>query len=234
MQKSPWVAVKGKNFRSFDLAQWKESQYITFLQFCAQFMIPSDEGPKLSYKPELWLNAEKILSMPDHPFIEYFYRIDRFSMNGGTVRQFHKKLQDMMQGVLKFIQTNPSVVSDEMRKILEMYPRMAWCLKQTDIVQTAMGVDVVVPKNNTVAFDERLYNAGVKVVDVLERLADSITDKDIKEMSARDKMIAMGRMGYIFTIAKNLKPNKQIFNQININASSREDLEAALLGTHRQ
>ena len=122
-----------------------------------------------------------------------------------------------------------------MRKILEMYPRFSWALKQAAVVETTMGFPVVAPQAQALAsFDHRLYTAGVKTVDLLEKLVDSISDKDLKTMKARDKMIAIGRMGYIFQIAKNLKPNTKIFNTINIHSASREELEASLLKNARQ
>lgn len=227
--------MRGKFFAQRDFANFTEAKFITFLRFCEQFMVPTDAGPKYSNTKALWLKAEEVLDMPDHPFHEYLWRINFMSTDPkATYRKFFVKLLTLMNGVLKFLQRNPSLITDDMRKIMKMYPRFEWALTQTTIVSTAIGADVVVQKNGLAPFDERLYNAGVKVVDVLERLADSITDKDIRGMTPRDKMIAMGRMGYIFTIAKNLKPNKQIFNQININASSREDLEASLLAVSRK
>ena len=229
-----YKTVKNKNFRSTELAQWGEKQYITFLRFVEQFMVPSEEGPKYSGINDLWRKAEEVMLMPDHPFQEYLWRIDRFTSGKDTsYRKFFKKVNDLMQTVLKFIQNNPAVVTDEMRKILEMYPRFAWSLKQSAIVETTMGFPVVAPQAALASFDQRLYNAGVKTVDLLEKLVDSISDRDLKTMKARDKMIAIGRMGYIFNIAKSLKPNTKIFNTININGASREELEASLLRNAR-
>lgn len=230
-----WQPVKGKLFTPRDLANFTEERYITFLQFCVQFMVPSEEGPKYSNTKDLWLKSEEIMLMPDHPFEEYLWRINFFSTNkDASYRKFFAKLLVMMNTTLKYIQRNPSVVTDEMRKIIEMYPRFEWALKQTAIVPTQMGTEVMVQKSGVASFDEQLYNAGVKTVNMLERLVDSISDRDIKNMKSRDKMIAIGRLGYVFQIAKSLKPNRQIFQQINIHGADRDTLEKALLGMNKE
>lgn len=222
-------SVKGKFFTQRELASFSPERYVTFLRFCEQFMVPSEEGPKYSNNKELWLKSEGVLQMPDHPFQEFLWRINFFSTDpNSSYRKFFAKLLTLMNTTLKFIQRNPSVVSDEMRKIMEMYPRFSWALTQTAIVPTPAG-DVVVQKNGVAPYEQQLAEAAIKTTNLLTRLVDSISEKDIIKLSPRDKLIAIGRLGYLFTIAKNIKPNKQIFNQINIHGQSREDIEKSLL-----
>lgn len=225
-----WKSVKGKFFSQTELANMTEARRITFLRFCEQFMIPSKDGPKYSNTKELWLDAERIMDMPDHPFQEYLWRINFFSTDkDASYRKFFAKLLTLMNTILKYLQINPSLITDDMRKIMEIYPRFSWALTQTAIVPTINGGEVVVQKSGTAPFEQRLYEVGLKTVNMLERLVDSISEKDLKEMKGRDKLIAIGRMGYIFTVAKNLKPNKQVYKQFNFVNASAEDLEKVLL-----
>lgn len=223
-------SVKGKMFTQRELASFTSSRYVTFLRFCEQFMVPSETGPKYLNNKDLWLKAHEVMDMPDHPFQEYLWRINFFSTDeNASFRKFFAKLLALMNSVLKFIQKNPSVVTDEMRKILEAYPKFAWALTQTAVVTTETVGEVVVQKNGTVPYEQQLVDAAIRTTNLLTRLVDSISAKDIEKLSPRDKLLAIGRLGYLFTISKNLKPNQKIYNTLNINGLGREDAEKALL-----
>ena len=230
-----WSHKKGKFFTQTELANFTEGQYIVFLRFCEQFMVPSPEGPRYANNPTLWRRSEEILAMPDHPFAEHLWRINIFSSDKkSTYRKFFFRQLQIMNTVLKYIQRNPAVVTEEMKKIMELYPRFAWALTQTEIKETAIGTQVLIPKEGIAPYEQRLASAAGKTINLLERLVDSIKDEDIKKMSAKDKLLADGSMGYLFTIAKSIRPNRTVFQQINIHGADRDTLEKTILQANRQ
>lgn len=234
--KNKWYSVKGVPFTLRDLANWGESDYLTFLQFYAVFTKTTDEGTKYSPTQAAWLKAHEFLKDENHPFNEFLYRIDYFPTNAeASFRKFFTKFMFMWTRVLKYIQKNPSLVTDNMRAFIEKYPGIAWSLKQVEVVETKLGIEVVKGQNPTVAsVEEKTATAAYKVVNFLERLVDSIDDKDIKKLSVRDRATIASRLVPAIAALKGVKVGTQIFNQINIHSQSREELEASLLAVSRR
>lgn len=243
---SKWSVVKGKNPTKRELAVWKEGQWITFLRFCEVFIEKTGDrtkdgtGVTIKVTDKKWREVEGFLDMPDHPFQEFLYRIDKFTDDPTATRnKFYYKLVTMTKIVLGYLRANPSIVTTTMREIIEPNPRLNWCLQTTKIVDTAVGAIVVPDKvervgishtNQEVAsYEKNLADAVTKVTNLLVRIIESISPEDLEKMSAKDKMMAVGRMSYVFTVGKSFRVNKGVFKQININSASRDQLESLML-----
>lgn len=240
-----WQPVVGKSPTKRELANWTEAHYIHFLRFCEFFIHYTEKGePKVSVTKERWHKAEDLLNMPDHPFHEFLYRINHFSIDpNSSEKKFYFKLISMMKFVLGYLRSNPALVGDEMKKIIEPNARFNWCLTQTRVVDTAVG-PVVVPdsqmrvgefhNNQPLATTEQnLLSAMNRAINLFNVVAESITPEEIKKMAPKDKLLAMARMFPLFSVTKNFKPGKQIFKQINIHAAGREELESAMLAMNK-
>ena len=242
-----WVAVQGKSPTKRDLVSWDEAKWICFIQFLKVFIDGQGEESKFKVTKAKWHEAEGFLEMPDHPFQEFLYRVDKFTDDPtATEKKFYWKLASMMKYVLGYLRANPALISPTMRELIEPEPRLNWCLRQTKIVETAVGP--VVAKDNvrdigfgrdtqTLASQERrLYEVSVKATDLLEKLIDQVDARpeELRKMPLKDVLMAIGRMSYVFTVGKNIRVGKGVFKQININAASREELEAAMLQANKE
>lgn len=237
-----WTAVIGKSPTKRDLVSWDEGKWITFLQFLRFFIEGEGEESKFKVTKDSWLRAEGFLDMPDHPFQEFLYRVNKFSYDPvATPKKFYWKLSSMTKYALGYLRTNPSLVSSTMRDIIQPEPRLNWCLEQTKIVETAVG-HVIVPRadrdvgfgrdnQDLIPHQKRLYDASIKATDLLTKLINEVDARpeELKKMPLKDILMAIGRMSYVFSVGRNIKVNKGVFKQINIHAAGREELEAALL-----
>ncbi len=226
-----------------ELSSWTESQWITFLRFCEFYIVTKEDGKvSISITKEKWKHGEEFLKMPDHPFQEFLYRINFFTFDSNaSEKKFYFKLVSMMKFVLGFLRVNPSIVSEEMKKIIEPNPRLNWCLKQTKIVETVAG-EIVVPdkldrvesdtkgNNQSIAsYDQQLQESMIKTTNLLDRLVAQAAGRDLSKMETKDLLLAIGRMSWVFSAGRQMKPNKMVFKQLNINKAGREELEKAML-----
>ena len=242
-----YITVQGKNPTKRELVSWDEKHWMHFIQFLKFFIVKDEDGnSKFKVSKSRWLEAEGFLEMPNHPFQEFMYRINRFSFDAGmNEKKFYFKLASMIKQTLQYIRENPSIVSPKMREAIEPEPRLAWCLKQTTIRNTAVG-QVLAPNavrdigflgdnSPAVAHEQRLMEAAIKVTNLLTKMVDSVNarEDELKKMPLREVLSAIGRMSYVFSVGRQLKVSKGVFKQINIHAAGREELEAAVLAVNK-
>lgn len=243
-------AVRGRLPRHREISAWTEKQYLDYLGFVEHFC---SESPKTHQTSIIvtkvnWASAEKVLTLPYHPWQEILYRIDRLTKD----TRFHSgsiyiRIAAYNRTVLGYLKNNPAAVTDEMKKVIEPNPRLNWCLKHFKDVETQIGGTVVLPDtaDNTGQFskpisqrspDKVMLEGQLAVFNLFELLAKSIKPGDIKEMDVRDKISALQKLSFIFSAASKFKANSQTFMQINVNSAKREDLEKAILdfGTHKE
>jgi len=236
-----WKYVEGKTPSKRELVDWTEQHWMSFLQFCMFFISGEGENQKLSVTKQRWRETEGLLAMPNHPFEEFLYRVNKFPTDpGASEKRFFGKFSSMMRFCLGYLKNNPSKVTPTMRKFIEPNQRLNWCLTQTKIVPTDLGVDVVTLdpqdrstqpfQNQPVAtYEKQLTDSMLKTANLLNLLVDSIKPEEINKMPVKDRLAAIARMSYVYSIGKSFKPGKQIFKQLNIHAANREDLEKAVL-----
>lgn len=247
MADTKWKVVISKSPTKRELSAWTEKQWITFLRFCEFYIVTKEDGKvSISITKEKWAEGEEVLKMPDHPFHEFLYRINFFTFDSNaSQKKFYFKLVSMMKFILGYLRVNPSLVSDEMKKIIEPNPRLNWCLKQTKVIETAIG-DIVVPdkmdrvegdkkgsNQNIASYEQQLQESMIKTTNLLDRLVGEAAGRPLNKMETKDLLMAIGRMSWVFSAGRQMKPNQQIFNQINIHKSSREELESAILNFNK-
>ncbi len=241
-----WKVVEGKTPTSRELVVWTEGHWITFLQFLQNYIVQKDENWSISVTKARWHENEQFLTMPDHPFQEFLFRINQFSTDPmSSEKKFYYKLSSMMKFVLGYLKKNPSKITGKMKEIIEPNPRLNWCLTQTKIVTTGTGIDVVVPDHQQrvdparpmqeiASYQQQMVEATIKVTNLLTQLIESVKPDEIAKMPIKDRLMAIGRMSYVFTVGKNFKPGKLIFKQLNIHAAGREELEAAMMDFNKE
>jgi hypothetical protein len=177
------------------------------------------------------MQMEKFLEIPNHHFHEWIYRVDSWAATDNHLTFFHR-LRILSRLILINLKQHPSKITPEIKEILDKYPkRMSWALANYKIVSTSKG-DVVVA--DTLIEDEKgvrpapgklpsvqikMANALLKVADIYETLAESITHKGIRDMETKDKIKALGSLSFIFQMAN--KKGGNHFTQININGDSK-------------
>jgi hypothetical protein len=235
-------AVRGHLPRRRDLAEWKEGQFLDYLLFVEHFcqVNPKTNDISVIVTKEKWLQAEKTLDLPYHPWQEYLYRIDRLTKD----TKFHAgscyiRIAAFNRSVLGYLKNNPAAVTDKMRAAIEPNPRLNWCLKHFKVEEHG-GADIVMPETSdtTGKFvapisqrspDKVMLEGQLQVFNLFELIAKSIKASDIKDLDVRDKISALQKLSFIFNVSAKFKANSQTFINLNVNAAKREDLEKTLL-----
>lgn len=238
-----WRAVTGKNPAKRDLAGWDEDHWITFLRFCLLFIVTEEKKQKIAVTEKSWREIEaELLSDPNDSRNEFLFRVNQFTFNkDASFRKFYAKLSSIIMFTLGYLRANPSLVSTKMRNIIEPNPRLNWCLSQTKVVETAVG-EVVAPENTQdigvygtartqtlPSVEKRLLDANIKLTDLFTKLIESIDAREFKKLTTKEKLAAVTQLRSVLAMNRGIKINAGVFKNININASSRQDLENALL-----
>ena len=233
-------AVRGHLPTRREVAEWTEKQYLDLFDFINFFIEPNKKTVSVIVTKEKWLEAEKVLSLPYHPWQELLYRIDRLTKD----TRFHSgsvyiRIAALNRAVLGYLKNNPAVITDAMHKVIEPNPRLNWCLRHfTDIVlPNSTDATGVFPKPITQRSpDKMLLEAQLQVYNIFELLAKSIKPSELKDMYVRDKINALQKLSAIISSGSKFKANSQTFINLNVNSAKREDLEKALLdfGQHKE
>lgn len=240
-------AVRGSLPARRDVAVWEEKKFLDLFDFINHFIEPNRGSVSVIVTKEKWAAAEKVLELPYHPWQELLYRIDRLTkdtrFNSGSI---YIRIAALNRAVLGYLKNNPAAVTEDMRKVIEPNPRLNWCLRHFNDTTTKIGAEVVMPNNTdatgthpvpikTRSPDRIMLEGQMHVFNLFELIAGSIKAKDIKDMDARDKIAALQKLSFIFSVSSKFKANSQTFINLNVNAAKREDLEKALLdfGKHK-
>lgn len=243
-------AIRGTLPRRREIADWPESQFLSFFEFIEHFCSFNKRVDTISVivTKEKWAIAEKVLDLPYHPWQEILYRIDRLTKD----TKFHSgsiyiRIAAYNRAVLGYLKNNPAAVTDAMRKAIEPNPRLNWCLKHYDDKETKIGAEIVLPHTTDATGsypkpiaqrspDKIMLEGQLQVFNLFEMIAKSVKANEIKDMDVRDKISALQKLSFIFNVAKSFKANSQTFINLNVNAAKREDLEKALLdfGKHKE
>lgn len=238
-----WSAVEDKFPSKRELASWDEGHWISLLRFYEVFIRIKEETNEhyMSVSKEKWIEAEGFLKMPDHPFHEYLYRINRFTFSpGASEKKFFYKMSAMMRATLGYLRENPARITEKMRGIIEREPRFAWCLKQTKVVDVGAGFNIVVPDKDMpgvdgtrtqdlATFEQQLTEAIMKTTNLVVSIVESISVEDLKKMATDKKLSAIAKLVPLLKIGQGFRPGTQVFKQINVHNADRETLEKAML-----
>ena len=202
-----------------ELSEWVEPQYLSFLSVCRHFIAQTPKGPKWHVTRENW---EAAALSDDADFVEVMERINIYpAQEGATEKKFYYKFQQMVRLVLGYLRDHPDRITPSMREIMQPNGRLNWCLVQPVI---ARPLDL----------QERIASVYEKTVDVVYMLADSITAQEIESMTPKEKLLAMGRLNYVYGIRKDIQPRRSMIPQLNVRTASVKELEAELLRFSRR
>lgn len=241
---SPYRSVFNKGFTKLELSNWNTDSWLNFIKFADLFLTRDTKGEEryLVNKERVEL-AEKCFDEPNHPWQEYLCRIHQFSFDKPP-KAFFLRLKVMIRTCLTYLKVNPSLVNDEMKSILEKYPkRLGWCLEQYYLRDTGRGV--VVQRDTTTvdggiqttttmpSVEKKQMETLIEMIDLHQQLVRSIKRNDLHQLDVKDKLIALPRLVDAITKMTNRKVSNNSFTQINIHGSAKE-MEAAALDYIKQ
>lgn len=245
--RNPYRAVEGKLFAGADIAKWDSQKFEEFFDFSNKLY--DMEKLKISCTRERVLSLEAEMEEEGCTHNEFMHRISKWiDENADDVanKGFYMRFGTMLRVVVQYLKKHPSALTESMRDKLADKPQYAWCLEHFAPRTTVIGAEIIEAvhdsytgnmqtKDAKVPNTDKLIMDGIlKVGELYLTIANSITKKDLEKMNVKDKIGSLQKLGSIHATLKNFKPNSQIFQQININASGREELETALLDFARE
>lgn len=194
----------------------------------------------MTEKKRKWIENEMAVN-PTHPWSEFMWRINCFTSNTqATDRKFYYRLSATMRLIGAYVKANPALMNDEMKAMVEPNPRLNWMIPHFKTVTTKIGAEVVVPDTQeTVGFTKgttkpanpevSYLESMFKAANVFDMIVSSIKKSEINDMSVKDKVNALSKLSFVFSNSKNMKPNTQVFKQMNVYSAKKEELEAAIM-----
>lgn len=245
---NPFRAVQGELWKKRDIQEWNEKSYLAFLQCVDRFTVIGKKGElTIAINAEGLMKLEQDAFSGEQPFLhEMVIRIGQLTTDPkATPHKFYTKFTAILRQVGSYIRGNPTVVTDRMRTLIEGNPRMSWMLSHYTLKTSKIGVPLVVearrdnvdsrslvmpsPKNP----DVRIMEAKVSLSDALQVMTSSLTKKELRKMTAGDKIKHSVGILKVLQQASSYKPNVGILNQLVIQKADRDDLESALLDFNR-
>jgi len=238
--------ILGKYPTNPELLDYTVERWMNLLRFMDFFIATYENSEKWNCTAEKIKEMEAYLEVENHPWHEYIYRMNQFSDDKkSSPKKFQWKVNGIALHCLKWLKNHPATVSEEMKALIESHPqKMAWCLKQFEVKETLKGDEIVVrddlvqdqmqtKKVSMPTIEAKMMTSTLKIVDMLETLAGSITPQQLKGMDIEDKLKHIQRLYPMITNIGKMKPSGNAFTQININGSN-EDIEKQMLDYIKQ
>lgn len=235
---NPYSIVTGKYPTYMDLRDWTEERWLSFISFLDFFIKSYDDSEKWHTATDRIKEFEAI-AQSDHPWNEFYYRMAQFS-DKTTPQKFRLKINGMSMHCLGYLKKHPALVTTNIKEAIEHHElRLGWCLKQFKVTETLAGeptirrdVEVTNPggksQMNMPSINAKMMTAVVKVADIVEILANSITQTEIKAMDTKDKLNQLSKLLPILTTLGKAKSSPTHFTQINLSGSTK-DIEKDML-----
>lgn len=243
---SPFRAVRGQNWKKRDIQEWNEKTYLQIFDVVHRFTVLKGLTSVIKITSEGLMKFEQDAFSGQFPLLEELaVRMNQLTTDQhATPRTFFLKFSSLIRLIGAYIREHPSVVTEEMKKSMETNPRLSWMLEHYVKKETKMGVSLIGERkldglqgrhevvNNpdpNIIFMESV----MKATDLTHRLIKGIKSTDLKELSTKER-ISLGFAGVkMLSAMKSYKPNIGVFNQINIKAAGREELEEAMLNLNQ-
>jgi hypothetical protein len=194
-----------------ELAQWSDEQYLSFFALCRVFI--SEDEAHWKVTPERRREAEALAD----PFSREC--LERLAPADADDKQLYYRLMTMVRLVLGYLKDRQERVTEALRAAIEHNPRLNWCLAGNPAVVEARPLS---PEMSRMA-------AHIKTVEIYHRLADSFTDKEIARMSAKDKLLAMGRLLPSLNGMKHQPKRPNPYASLDIKTATVKELEEVML-----
>ena len=237
-QYSVYQGVRGKSLLKREVAEWEQKRFYEFIEFAKLFIDGDGLEAKIAVtKIKVRAAEKKYLPIEYHPFQEFLYRIDVMSTSPDFDDvKFMRKLNMMMMMVFKYIKEHPHLIDDEIRLLVGDNSKLNWCLNLVKIKESRIGPMVV--SDNTDGDNNKVTNVTpemlmlqslANVSSLINEISGSFTKTEISKMKTNDKFSAISKLSFVYNVGRNMKPNANIFKQINIINAKPEDLEKTLL-----
>ena len=235
---NPYRAVMGKMPTKVELSAWTHDRWMDLIRFALAFIERDGESEVFRITDEKRKMMDSYLEIPNHPFQEFIWRIDLW-LDDSTNRQYYYKLTTLTRLCLTFLKRHPSLIDDEMRKVMEEWPlRLGWALAQYRIQDTRAG-EIVVRDNGVMdghsrkqvempSVQAKMMESLLKIADTYELLAGSISPKELAKLNVGEKLKALKDLSFIFGVASR-KAQTNHLTQININTKDARSVEEAML-----
>ena len=225
-----------------DMVDWSDAKSMAFIKFVEFFTNKDQPKHKFNCSPE---QIDKATALDEPFFPEFLARInvDHTDAIQKTKphKVFHPRFLTFSRIPLTWYKQNPSTVTPEMYAVMKQNQRMDWATRHFVEHKNEMGVAVIkdereeldpdkpnyAPNSTKVKNPEVLFNEQLLEMTKLHAsLLKGIKPKDIDSLTVNQKI------QHSMTLTKTLaaafakyKPNKAVFNQVNINSSGKEELE---------
>ncbi len=227
---NPYKAVQGNLPSKQEFSEWSTDKWIVFLNFLLHFSKKEGKGDIYKVTKEKIQEMEAFLQTPEHPFNEHTYRMNLWVAKTNP-RQYFYKLNAYSRIGLSYLKNNPGHVSPEMKEIMESSDRLSWAIHQYTTEETNAGEVLARDTTFVDGFSRRskdlpslqatMATALLKIADVYEAIADSITTQELKKLDTKDKLSALAKLSFIFQAAQK-KQGTNHFTQININGDVKD------------
>lgn len=242
--KNPYKAVVGKFPTQKELSEWSPNRWLDLLNFVASLIGTKMRGNKTketySVTKEKIQELEGFLLVPNHPWAEYIYRVDRNVSEGYSVVQFYQRAQALATICLSYLKRHPASISDEMKAIIDTRPeRMGWCLKQYFLKDTPQGQVVVRDQMkmegnypapmSMPSLQKKQMETLVEMVDLHQNLVKSIKKSHLSsDLTTMQKLTVLPKLTDAIAKMASRKGAQNQFTQINIHGGAREMEETML------
>ena len=235
--------IRGEMPKLKDLQDWGPGKILSFLNFFDHFTHDGVIKINLDLR-----RAAELQASDNHYWTEFLQRIDVADRLGaGTNTKFRLRLTTMARVILMYLKKNPFEITEEMSRIMTANPRCHWALNSFKEESTRIPTISTVTMNNHENTDPFVPNiqskmtqmdtpmvqfneAVMHLTSILKNLTKGISAADMKKMSTADKLKhSNALMNSLAKVFSQYKPNNMVFKQININASSKDELEQAIL-----
>lgn len=233
-EKKMFEVFEGHQPTNVDMTRWPEDKFLALIEFFLLFSSATPENPKgwsvkQAHVDEVW---EKYgFSMENIYFREFLVRLKvRKSL------QFRSRMDAMRRITGVFFRRNPGYITPQIIQLCQRHAELSEMLETFRTELTKAKTEITIQNEDSgvsgmaMKTPEVLYQGAIhKLLSIFNDLAGSISNYDIKKMKTKEKFDALSKMGFILNVARNNKTKSQVFLNLNVAASERQDLEEKLM-----
>ncbi len=223
-------------YKMEEVLEWEPYFFKSYFDFIGLFYIGENSKFNLT---RAGVEQAIRLAQTNYSFQDFLLKIDApWKPEDKLNRRFQMRLIAIINIVKRSVISKPEILPKEVIKenyekkycewLKEIYYNDGTSRSAKTSIQIATeqfnAVNPVVPESANGVLAEAMG----RVADIYNKIAISVTDKEIKGMDVKDRISALQKLSYIHNTTKKFKPNMN-FIKINTTQASAEKLESALL-----
>lgn len=227
-------AYQGRQPANVDMNRWPEEKFLALISFLKIFVNSEDYSKWIVNKAVLEDVYTKYAETTENIYYrEFLVRLQKEYKVMPVAMVFRNKVSMMARLFVLYCRRNPAIVTPAIREAVLGYKYLEGGLSTFSEEKTQSGSTIITQNVDNMSVQpvspELVYHQALnKVIHIYRDVAESITRNDIKKMSPKEKIDALGKLGPILTSVRNNKAKSQIFLNLNVGASNRQDLENKL------